>query len=722
MEKVKIISTIGPKSLNQKTIQKMDSSGVDEFRINLSHTSINAYEEVVNKLASWTNKPVYTDIEGGQLRTGSIPNKTVSLETNTSIKLSFSENPVDNSIPLYPNIGTDIFNVGDILFIDFDSACIQITEVKDTELLGRVLSGGMIGSNKGIGIDRIIEMPYITEKDKSILEISAKLKQAHFCLSFASSGEDVKNFRKLFTYPVKITSKIENRDGLNNLRSICHESDEILIDRGDLSRDIDLPAITIAQKQIIEVAKELQVPVNVATNLLETMIDSQSPTRAEISDITNALLDGATGLVLAAETAIGNNPIKSVRVIKRVIDQVEISNQHTDLMTKDRNADGLIKPHGGLLNISYYDHDNSEFSDMLKIPITKMDISDCIQIAEGTYSPNKGFHSLDEVYSILESNKLLSGISWPLPLILQTDSSTKKQMEGGKEVLLVDLEDDTPIAVLADYDFDKIDNTEAIAESWFGTKDKSHPGVRRLTNGGEYLIHGTIKLASKPKKYIKSYELTPYQTRSFFSHNMWQEVVGFHTRNIPHRGHEYIQKDALEITGADALFISPLIGSEKSGDFSSDAIIEAYNILITNNIYYPNPVVVGGLNTYPRFAGPREAVFTAICRKNFGCSHFIVGRDHSGIGEFYKGVSIDEYFEKFDDLGLNIVYFDEVAYSTKNNNYFQVTDNKFLDNDIKMLSGTSVRSYINGNRYPPNYLIRPEVVDVIKAMGNVIIE
>ncbi len=714
-----MISTVGPSSLNKYTIQKMDESGVDIFRINLSHTAYEDYKNVINKISSWTDKPIYTDTEGAQLRTGKLKKTNkLSIATNSIVKFSFQSNNQD-VIPLYPNLDVDIFSIGDLLFIDFNSVVVQITEIVKNIIYARVISGGIIGSNKGIGTEKITLLPFVTKKDKDIINLAIQMKQKHFCLSFASSGEDVQSFRNLFPYSIRIISKIENRSGINNLEDICKHSDEILIDRGDLSRDIELSAIIFAQKEIIKIAGRLKTPVNIATNLLESMITNKEPTRAEISDITNALFDGVSGLVLAAETAIGNNPIYSVKMVKRVINKFNYFKSHKSTASKIAHLDKLSAPHGGVL-VNQYLKNVDVLKNIPELAISANMVTDCFQIGDGTYSPITGFMCIDELNSVLTNNRLLNGTTWPLPIILQIDNKNAQRLDGASMVALTDKIKNKIIAILENIKIQRLGNLPDIANSWFMTDKSDHPGVNRLYNSGEYIISGKISIVNKPSEYFKPYELSPFQTRRIFLENYWSKVVGFHTRNIPHKGHEYIQLAALEKANADALFISPVLGNLKSGDFSSEAIISGYKVLIDKNNYSPYGTLLGGINTYSRFSGHREAVFTAICRQNYGCTHFVVGRDHAGINDYYKSIDIEKYFNNFNDLKIKILFFNEVVYNQKDNMYNEINNSNDLDQNYKKISGTLCRRYLDENNCPPDYLISPEVAKVILGLPSII--
>ena len=204
--------------------------------------------------------------------------------------------------------------------------------------------------------------------------------------------------------------------------------------------------------------------------------------------------------------------------------------------------------------------------------------------------------------------------------------------------------------------------------------------------------------------------LPPNRRETFFNHNGWHNIIGFHTRNIPHRGHEHIQREALEKYNADAILISPVTGKKKSGDFKGDFIINCYDRIIRSGSYSPFEVVLSAFSTYSRYAGPNEAVFTAICRKNFGCDSFIVGRDHTGFGDYFNETASHEIFDRI-DLEMNIIKFDTVNYCKKRKIY---TNNfKNFEDDQVILSGTKIRNAIQKNEYIPNYVLNSHLYDFI---------
>jgi pyruvate kinase len=713
----KILATLGPSSMKESIVQKMDSAGVDMFRINLSHTEIKDFTRIIGNIRKWTNKPICIDTEGAQVRIGKMKNNHAKIKNNSVVFLT-STKTLGNElhIPLYPIIPKDILRLGDILAIDFHSVVVQVIKIEKGKVYARVLSEGEIWSNKGVGIDRLINLPAFTKKDLKILRLSKEMDLSFFALSFAAKKEDIKQLRKFFPYSISVISKIESRLGLTNLEDICKASDAILIDRGDLSREVPLQKIGLIQRHILDVANKIGSPVYVATNLLENMVDNFEPTRAEINDITSTLLTGAKGLVLAAETAIGRYPIQSVRMvagIKREVESyIESDNKSYFNSIYDYN---LIEPHGGVLVQNFIESDKTgHFKEFPKIDMDDKVLSDIVQIAEGTYSPLRGFMNKDELFSVLENYKLPNGVIWTLPILLQL---RKKDINFSRRdnVIIRRKRDKNFYALIKISDIEKI-NIFDVGKKWFGTDDIGHPGVSNFMKQGDYIVSGEVFLIQKPLFYSQSYVLTPKQTRQIFKDRGCQNIVGFHTRSVIHRGHEFIQKEALKSVEADALLISPVIGHEKETDFSAEAILKSYEVMLNNNYYAPYPALIGAFNTYSRYCGPGEAVFTALCKKNFGCSHFIVGRDHTGVGNYYSSDTTQKLFDQLGDIGIIPLMFD-TAYFCKSCR--KVTNHcRHKDGQKLKLSGTEVRNYLLSDLNPPEYLMRKEISKILQNMAH----
>ena len=319
---VKILVTLGPSSLSDDIIQKINNEKIYLFRINMSHTSVDKLEGIINSIQKASNTPICIDSEGAQLRNQYMEQEKTLFKSGEKVTIHFSKIVGDShNISLNNVNGAQQLNVGDEIRIDFNGVMIKVLETSRDNCLAKVITGGNVGSNKAVSISKIMDLPAITEKDKAAIQIGKKMGVRNFALSFSGSSSDVKNFRDLTGPDAVIISKIESLKGLSNLDEIIKESDEILIDRGDLSREVRIEKIPFLQRNIIAHAKALSTPVHVATNLLESMIDFDEPNRAEVNDIISTLVMGSDGLVLAAETAVGKFPVECVRMIRRLIQQ-----------------------------------------------------------------------------------------------------------------------------------------------------------------------------------------------------------------------------------------------------------------------------------------------------------------------------------------------------------------------------------------------------------------
>jgi len=320
----RILVTLGPSSLKGDVISAMERESVYLFRINLSHTHIEDVESSIKKIQENTDVPVCLDSEGAQVRNRQMENGQVVFRAGNIVKVNFDETLGDaENISFTPDyIGAQL-EIGDEISVDFNSVLFEVFEKHKEYCLAKVKMGGLVSSNKAANINRPIKLNTITEKDKLAIEIGRQMNVRNFALSFAHNADDVRMMRALIGKDSNLISKIESYNGLKNLNSIIEVSDEILIDRGDLSREVSLVKIPFLQRRIVSLAKSRSTPVNVATNLLESMIVNVQPTRAEINDVVSSLIMGTDGLVLAAETAIGLYPLESVRNIRRLIEQFE---------------------------------------------------------------------------------------------------------------------------------------------------------------------------------------------------------------------------------------------------------------------------------------------------------------------------------------------------------------------------------------------------------------
>ena len=313
----KLFITLGPSTLNKNFLNSINSKYVKLLRINLSHTKIKDLKKIVLFIRKYSNIDICFDTEGAQVRTSKVINDKKQLIRNQIVHINKS-NISNSHITLTPNNIYKKLKLGDTLDIDFNSAKIKVIDENSSRYKCKVIESGSIGSNKSVSVSRSINIPPFTDKDIKAFELANNLNIKNIALSFTSSEQDIKKLRKYFENDITITSKIESKKGLLNLNKILNEANNILIDRGDLSKEIPLPLIPKKQKEIISAANQRNVPVFVATNLLESMVTKKEPTRAEVNDIYNTLVDGADGLVLAAETAIGNYPIECIDMIIKV--------------------------------------------------------------------------------------------------------------------------------------------------------------------------------------------------------------------------------------------------------------------------------------------------------------------------------------------------------------------------------------------------------------------
>lgn len=698
--------------MDERVITRLDELGVSLFRINLSHTAVDAVEETIARIQGYTSVPICLDTEGAQVRTGKMRDGTVDITENTVIR-AYAE-PVDGDaekFKLYPPEVVDRLRPGDLISIDFDAVLVQVTEASPGCATMRVINGGRMGSNKAVSVqNRLFELPPLTEKDKQALRIGAEMGITNAALSFANRADDIEYLRKAFRDDAFVISKIECRNGIRNLQEILEASDAALIDRGDLSREFPLERIPGLQKDIIGQAKAQKTPVYVATNLLESMVTSTTPTRAEVNDVYNTLMDGADGLVLAAETAIGKHPIRCADMIARMINEFETRGHKSGDVYSFDSTSGLIEPHGGHLVLrEAVPADLDQMEKLPRLTLDERDIMDCEQIATGTYSPLTGPMSQAELESVLEVHTLPSGVTWTLPIIFHVNADEADRIAPGERAVLQN-ENGVAHALIDIDELFRID-VDDVARRWFGTNDFSHPGVAWLTGRGNLYVAGAITLISRNDLPFRHYALTPAETRHIFAHKGWTRVVGFHTRNIAHRAHHFIQMTALERSHADGLYINPVVGPKKPGDFLTAPIIHSYQRMIEQGSYPTGKVLLGSFLTFSRYSGPREAVFTALCRKNMGCSHFIIGRDHTGVGDFYPFDANRRLFDQIGDIGIRPLFFDTVGYDEGECRHVFESEGVILKN----ISGTEVRDTLRSGGRLPDWFVDPGVQDLLKA-------
>lgn len=375
-----------------------------------------------------------------------------------------------------------------------------------------------------------------------------------------------------------------------------------------------------------------------------------------------------------------------------------------------------IEPHGGKLVSRILEGKDREEAEkraatLKKLPLNDREISDLEMIAIGALSPLEGFMKKDDYHSVMDTMTLENGLPWTIPITLSTAKDEAKGLKQGTEVSLTDGSGNALALLKVEELFPHDKEKEAMQV--YGTKDEAHPGVKKVYEMNDTLIGGTVSVLKRPEhKDFTRYRLDPKETRALFKEKGWKRVVGFQTRNPIHRAHEYLQKCALE--GVDGLMIHPLVGETKGDDISAAIRMRCYEALMEN--YYPKDRVV--LAVFPaamRYAGPKEAIFHAIVRKNYGCTHFIVGRDHAGVGNYYGTFDAHYIFDEFDPDAIGIIplFFDYTFYCKRCEGMASFKTCPHDSSSHITLSGTKVRDMLRSGQIPPPEFSRPEVAKIL---------
>jgi sulfate adenylyltransferase len=378
-----------------------------------------------------------------------------------------------------------------------------------------------------------------------------------------------------------------------------------------------------------------------------------------------------------------------------------------------------IAPHGGALVNLLAAPDaaqalTDEAANLPKLVVNERELSDLEMLATGALSPLTGFQGERDYHSVLETMHLAEGLAWAIPVVLSVGDDDLHRLGTASSVALCAVEGGAPLAIVrVSGTFRRDKQKESL--SVYRTDDLEHPGVKAVHEAGDTCLAGDLEvIALPPHDDFTNYRLSPRETRAVFKERGWRTVVGFQTRNPIHRAHEYIQKCALEIV--DGLLVHPLMGATKADDVPPDVRMQCYEALFGG--YYPRDRSM--ISVFPaamRYAGPREAIWHAIARKNYGCTHFIVGRDHAGVGSYYGTYDAQKIFEEFEpgELGITPLMFEHSFWCNRCEGMGSPKTCPHEADDRVSLSGTKVREMLANGERPPQEFSRPEVADILIA-------
>lgn len=394
-----------------------------------------------------------------------------------------------------------------------------------------------------------------------------------------------------------------------------------------------------------------------------------------------------------------------------------VSSFNNALMDKFMTQFPLISPHGGaLVDRIPIGQDAAMLAERAagapRVLLSALALSDLELIATGGYSPLTGFMGRKDYDSVLRHMHLANGRPWALPITLPVDDETAQKLRPGQDVALVSGAGQVVglLELTEKFSYDKRREAGRI----FRTEDAAHPGVARLYEQGDVYLAGPVWMLILPAVPFPDLFYTPAQTRALFAERGWRMIAAFQTRNPIHRAHEYLLKCALEI--ADGLMVHPLVGETKGDDIPADVRVDCYTALL-KAYFPPQRTLLAAFPAAMRYAGPREAIFHAICRKNYGCTHFIVGRDHAGVGAYYGPYDAQHIFREFDpaEIGITPLFFEHAFYCRACAAISTAKTCPHPISDHLQLSGTQVRSLLAAGESLPTEFTRPEVSRILQA-------
>ncbi len=381
----------------------------------------------------------------------------------------------------------------------------------------------------------------------------------------------------------------------------------------------------------------------------------------------------------------------------------------------------MIEPHGGklvnqALSPEARDTARSEAAKLPRLAVDSSRAADIRNIARGVYSPCEGFFGAEDLEAVITTSRLASGVPWTIPIIY--DVPDPSRYEVGSTVAIYAEDRPGPLALLHVQQVCRWDKRRT-AQAVFATTDSAHPGAARMMARGDHLLAGPIELIDDERAPFAQFNLFPAETRALFAQRGWETVCAFQTRNVPHAGHEDLQKTVLGLV--DGLLIQPVIGAKKPGDFTDEAILAAYQALIEN--YFPaDRVVLSILPTDMHYAGPNEAIHHARMRKNYGCTHIIIGRDHAGVGNYYGPEEAIARFADFPSLGIEpIMIRGDFWFCRRCNRVASERTCPHLAGEHIAFSGTTIRQMIQEGQAPPGEIMRPEVYEALSSVPRIFV-